>query len=41
VLQFSEDELDASCGKNFDAVVFDIRKVTPEEFAVSYKKLYN
>ncbi|XP_031558507.1 ras-specific guanine nucleotide-releasing factor RalGPS2-like [Actinia tenebrosa] len=40
--EVSEDELDACSNKNFDAVVFDIRKVTPEEFAkeVTYKDIY-
>ena len=31
-----EDEVDCAVEKNFDAAVFDVLKVLPEEFAVSH-----
>ena len=36
-----EDEVDCAVEKNFDAAVFDVLKVLPEEFAVSHFLIVN
>ena len=37
--QVSDDEVDNLRDKDFDSAVFNIRKVTPEDFAVSFSWL--